>query len=69
MRQQHQLYPGVSKHDISSGDDEARSHLQLAVIVPFRDRFEELLKFVPHMHQFLLNQSVTHEIFIINQVI
>nr|CAG4637257.1 EOG090X0AZ6 [Ceriodaphnia reticulata] len=61
---QHQLYLGKSKHEVSS--DETRNH-QLAVIVPFRDRFEELLKFVPHMHQFLLNQSVTHDIFVINQ--
>ncbi|EFX83351.1 hypothetical protein DAPPUDRAFT_48345, partial [Daphnia pulex] len=42
-----------------------RNHL--AVIVPFRDRFEELLEFVPHMHRFLSNQSVTHDIFIVNQ--
>ena len=49
-----------------SSSEQTRSNL--AVIVPFRDRFEELLKFVPYMHKFLLNQSVTHEIFIINQV-
>ena len=40
----------------------------LAVIVPFRDRFDELVAFVPHLHQFLKNQNVGHEIFIVNQV-
>jgi xylosylprotein 4-beta-galactosyltransferase len=40
----------------------------LAVIVPFRDRFEELQVFVPHLSTFLNNQSVQHEIFIVNQV-
>lgn len=41
---------------------------KLAVIVPFRDRFDELLEFVPHMHMFLNNKSIEHEIFIVNQV-
>ncbi|GIY95324.1 beta-1,4-galactosyltransferase 7 [Caerostris extrusa] len=41
---------------------------RLAVIVPFRDRFEELLQFVPHIHHFLNKQKVKHTIYIINQV-
>ena len=41
---------------------------QLAVVVPFRDRFEEMLQFVPHIHQFLDRQSVRHQIWVINQV-
>ncbi len=41
---------------------------KLAVVVPFRDRFEEMLEFVPHIHAFLNRQNVTHEIWIINQV-
>lgn len=41
---------------------------QLAVLVPFRDRFEELLEFVPHMHKYLDAQRVRHQIWIINQV-
>lgn len=40
---------------------------KLAVIVPFRDRFEELMEFVPHLHQFLTNASIAHRILIINQ--
>ncbi|BES96152.1 Galactosyl_T_2 [Nesidiocoris tenuis] len=43
------------------------SHL-LGVIVPFRDRFEELLEFAPHMVKFLAEQHVSHKIYVINQV-
>ncbi|XP_073969983.1 beta-1,4-galactosyltransferase 7 [Rhodnius prolixus] len=43
------------------------THL-LGVVVPFRDRFEELLEFAPHIHNFLLKQNINHKIFIINQV-
>lgn len=42
---------------------------KLGIIVPFRERFDELLEFVPHIHSFLKNQSVLHEIFVVNQVI
>ena len=40
---------------------------RLAVLVPFRDRHEELQEFVPHIHLFLTRQNVHHEIWIINQ--
>ena len=40
---------------------------RLAVLVPFRNRHEELQEFVPHVHQFLTRQGVRHEIWIINQ--
>eukprot|EP00118_Oscarella_pearsei_P011874 m.83182 g.83182 ORF g.83182 m.83182 type:complete len:266 (+) comp36334_c0_seq23:135-932(+) len=40
---------------------------QLAVVVPIRDRFEEFLEFVPHIHRFLNAQRVRHQIWIINQ--
>jgi len=45
------------------------SNHKLAVIVPFRDRFDELLIFVPHMNKFLTNQLGPNnfQIFIINQ--
>lgn len=36
--------------------------------MPFRDRFEELLRFAPYMHQFLSDQSIVHHIFVLNQV-
>lgn len=41
---------------------------RLALIVPFRDRFEELLQFAPHMEQFLADQGIPHHIFVMNQV-
>ncbi|KAL5020105.1 hypothetical protein ScPMuIL_002997 [Solemya velum] len=41
---------------------------KLAVIVPFRDRLEELLEFAPHMHSYLNNKSLAHTIYIINQI-
>lgn len=41
---------------------------KLAVIVPFRDRFDELLQFAPHMHKYLNAQRVRHQIYVINQV-
>ncbi|XP_032128139.1 beta-1,4-galactosyltransferase 7-like [Sapajus apella] len=41
---------------------------RLAVLVPFRERFEELLVFVPHMHRFLSRKKVQHHIYVLNQV-
>jgi xylosylprotein 4-beta-galactosyltransferase len=40
---------------------------KLAIIVPFRDRFDELLEFVPHMQKYLTKKKVRHKIFVINQ--
>ncbi|XP_039291383.1 beta-1,4-galactosyltransferase 7 [Nilaparvata lugens] len=41
---------------------------KLGIVVPFRDRFEELLEFVPHLHNFLNAQNLNHAIYVINQV-
>jgi xylosylprotein 4-beta-galactosyltransferase len=41
---------------------------KLAVLVPYRDRFEELLAFAPYLHNFLNKQEVSHRIYILNQV-
>lgn len=41
---------------------------RLAIIVPFRDRFEELMEFAPHLHTYLNEQKIRHKIFIVNQV-
>lgn len=38
------------------------------MVVPFRDRFEELLQFATHMEQFLDAQRIPHHIFVMNQV-
>nr|CAH7756753.1 unnamed protein product [Callosobruchus chinensis] len=40
----------------------------MAVLVPYRDRFEELMEFVPYMHRFISNQNINYDIFILNQV-
>lgn len=40
---------------------------QLAVLVPFRGRYEELLQFAPHIHKFLNRQRLRHQIWVINQ--
>lgn len=55
------------EHDGDS-DDESWGPHQLGVVVPYRDRFEELLEFVPHMHSYLNAKKVKHKIFIVNQV-
>ncbi|XP_013197024.2 beta-1,4-galactosyltransferase 7 [Amyelois transitella] len=56
--------PKPVRHQISS---EFPPKKRLALIVPFRDRFEELLEFVPHMHKFLNKQKIPFHIFIIQQ--
>ncbi|XP_071099414.1 beta-1,4-galactosyltransferase 7-like [Haliotis cracherodii] len=48
--------------------DRYKTKHTLAIVVPLRDRFEELMEFVPHMHSFLNNQSVRHKIYVVNQV-
>lgn len=40
---------------------------KLAILVPFRDRFDELLRFAPHMSSFLNQQQVPFHIFVLNQ--
>ena len=50
------------------GDDPSWGGHRLGVVVPFRDRFEELLEFAPHIHQFLNKQRLRHRILVINQV-
>jgi len=52
---------------VLSCDDASWGQHRMAVIVPFRDRFDELLEFAPRLHRFLCTQRVRHQIFIINQ--
>uniref|UniRef100_A0A4Y0BLR9 Glyco_transf_7N domain-containing protein n=1 Tax=Anopheles funestus TaxID=62324 RepID=A0A4Y0BLR9_ANOFN len=40
---------------------------RLAIVVPFRDRFDELLQFAPHIATFLNKQGVPFHIFVVNQ--
>lgn len=54
--------------------DEASRHKKtsqhrLAILVPFRDRFEELLIFIPYMQKFLDKQDINYHIFVLNQVL
>lgn len=44
---------------LSEGDDPTWGEHRLAVIVPFRDRYPELLQFAPHIHKFLNNQRIS----------
>ncbi|XP_072378593.1 beta-1,4-galactosyltransferase 7 [Diabrotica undecimpunctata] len=41
---------------------------KLAVLVPYRERFEELMEFVPYMHNFLNKQKIAYDIIVLNQV-
>jgi hypothetical protein len=41
---------------------------RLCILVPFRDRFEELMIFVPHMQQYLDRQNVIFKMLVLNQV-
>lgn len=61
----------VEDCDCSSESYKVKSPISqhlLGVVVPFRDRFEELLEFAPHIHDFLISQNIEHKIYIINQV-
>lgn len=61
-------YPGLPKpvkHQITSVVTPKK--YRLAIIVPFRDRFEELLEFVPHMYKFLNKQNIPFHIFVVQQ--
>lgn len=49
-------------------EDDGMGEHTLAIIVPFRDRFEELMEFAPWMNEFLNNQNVRHKIIVVNQV-
>ena len=53
-----------SKHNKVVADGEHK----LCILVPFRDRFEELLEFAPYITKFLSEQKVDHEIYVLHQV-
>jgi hypothetical protein len=40
---------------------------KLCIIVPFKDRYEELMTFAPYISSFLAGQGVQHEITVVNQ--
>ena len=40
----------------------------MALIIPYRNRYEQLLMFVRHMHPMLEKQNLDYRIFVIEQV-
>lgn len=60
--------PCTAGSQASAADDPSWGPHKLALLVPFRERFEELLVFVPFMHDFLNRKKIRHQILIINQV-
>ncbi|MEQ2302136.1 Beta-1,4-galactosyltransferase 7 [Ameca splendens] len=60
--------PCPADSQASTADDPTWGPHKLALVVPFRERFEELLVFVPFMHKFLNKKKIRHKILIINQV-
>lgn len=42
--------------------------LQVAFIIPFRNRFEQLSIFLRHMHPLLKKQKLDYRIFVVEQV-
>ncbi|XP_063800092.1 beta-1,4-galactosyltransferase 7-like [Pseudophryne corroboree] len=67
-RNQDDLLPNLLSSTRTMNENTSGSPHRLAVLVPFRERFEELLSFVPHMHQYLNEKKIQHQIFVINQV-
>ncbi|KAG8225786.1 hypothetical protein J437_LFUL005593 [Ladona fulva] len=53
-------------NNLEKRDQNARH--KLGVLVPYRDRFEELMVFIPHMQNFLKKQNIVNHIYILNQV-
>lgn len=58
----------VHKQNTKLHKKSERSKYKLAILVPFRDRFDELLTFAIHMQEFLDKQNINYHIFILNQV-
>lgn len=66
-----QLHPVESPAHTDKGvnsDSAGDVHHKMALLVPFRDRLEELLEFAPYMFKFLNKQGISHRIYVLNQV-
>lgn len=59
---------GFSIENSSDNTIKTKKDHKLAIVVPFRDRFDELLVFVPHISKFLESKSIQFKIYIVNQV-
>ena len=60
----HCANPPNSKQSNSAANE---AH-KLCILVPFRDRFEELLEFAPHITSYLNQKNIDHDIWVLNQV-
>ena len=59
---------GTKSHkDVVDTPTRDLSDHKLCIIVPFRDRFEELLEFAPNIKTFLQKQAVHNGVWVINQ--
>lgn len=58
----------ISKSITTNHNNNKNDNHRLAVLVPFRERFEELLQFIPHLGNFLNKQNINYHIFILNQI-
>lgn len=57
-----------SRHVVETNSKSDPNKPRLAILVPFRDRFDELVMFVPYMSKFLANQRIgPFRIYILNQ--
>ena len=56
------------KHPRNIHQDQNEQCHSMCILIPFRDRFEELTEFVPQMTDFLKRQNVKHKIVVVNQV-
>ncbi|XP_028315406.1 beta-1,4-galactosyltransferase 7 [Gouania willdenowi] len=63
-----QAPPCPAEGRASAEDDPTWGPHRLALIVPFRERFDELMVFVPFIHTFLNQKKIRHKILVINQV-
>ena len=66
------IYPDINfnlRVDKSSLEcqDEIENGNTLCLVVPFRDRFDEVMVFLPHMKKFLCQQKIKNNIIIVNQ--
>ena len=58
----------ISPQNHVKTNDEAARAPRLAILVPFRDRFDELMVFVPYLSKFLKQQNINQfKIYILNQ--
>ncbi|OWF41498.1 beta-1,4-galactosyltransferase 7-like [Mizuhopecten yessoensis] len=63
-----QVIPPAEGEAPSELDKEGQPPHKMALIVPYRDRLEELLQFAPYMHKYLKDKHIAHQIYVINQV-